>query len=299
SNNVVKGRISNLGEWTWGDTSTAVAGDMTSTVANALFPWALNGYTSISANAGAVYGYANGTGASAIYCVQGEYDGDQASGAAVRGIAKYAPAIGVHGQEVTHTGWAGYFDGDVYVNGSLGISDSIIKKNIKKLNSSLDKLMSISGYEYDFNTEKYENYSLNPRHQYGVIAQEVEKVFPELVVEKTINSTNSSRASIGNHESMKIKTVNYNGLIPITIEAIKEQQKLIDILYAKNIEQQKMIDSLQSAIKQQKTIIDQGQAENDNQNTAISGIKAENDTLKTKLLQMQQQLDNILQILKK
>jgi hypothetical protein len=248
--NVIRGRMSNLGEWTWGATGTAMVGDMTSTVANASFPWALNGYTSISANAGAVYGTASGTGATAIYCIQGEYNGDQTAGAAVRGLSNYTGGIGVHGQEITYTGWAGSFDGDVNCTGTyFNISDSLLKKNVVKLNGSLDKLMKISGYEYDFNTEKYKSYTLNPRHQYGVIAQEVERVFPELVAEKTINTTNCSRNAKGPHESMKIKEVSYNGLIPVIIEAMKEQQLMVDSLKTDNTQ-------LQNTIKEQTLLLD-------------------------------------------
>jgi hypothetical protein len=49
--------------------------------------------------------------------------------------------------------------------------------------------------------------------QIGVIAQDVEKVFPELV---------------GENEGYK--TTNYIGLIPVLIEAVKEQQQMIDEL---------------------------------------------------------------------
>jgi hypothetical protein len=254
SNNIVRGRLSNLGEFFIGTTATAMPGDLMNSVSNVTFPWAVNGYS--TQNGSGVYGAVQ-SGATFFGGVQGEYNGTNSAGAGVRGIATYVSAKGIHGQEVTYTGWAGYFDGDVYCSGTYFGSDSTIKKNISKLNGSLNKILSISGYEYDFNTEKFKSYSLSPRHQYGVIAQEVEKVFPELVVEKTITSTNVSRSSKpSENQSMKIKTVNYNGLFPVLIEAIKEQQKMIVDLQIKNAEQEKInkdfqnqLDVLNSSLK--------------------------------------------------
>jgi hypothetical protein len=237
SNNVLRGRVSNLGEWTWGATGTAMAGDLTSTVANAAFPWALNGYTSIAANAGAVYGLANGTGATAIYCIQGEYNGNQSGGAGVRGISMYNPGRGVHGQEITYTGWAGYFDGDVYCSGTYYGSDLKIKKNVTTITDPIEKLMKIRGVEYDLRVDEFPKYSFDKRHKFGVIAQEVELVFPEMVAEKEIFTTNCTRDTKDTIESMKIKTVNYTELIPVLVEAVKEQQLMIQ-------QQKEMIDKL-------------------------------------------------------
>ena len=245
SGNVFRGRVSALGEWTWGATGTAMAGDLTSTVANAAFPWALNGYTSIAANAGAVYGYANGTGTNAIYCIQGEYNGDQSNGAGVRGIAQFSSARGVHGQETTYVGWAGYFDGDVFCSGTYYGSDLKIKKNVSTILNPIDKLMKLRGVEYDLRVDEYPSFSFDKRHKFGVVAQELELVFPEMVAEKEIFSTNCTKENKAPNESMKIKTVNYIELIPVLIEAVKEQQQIIENLKLKNGELEKRIQKLE------------------------------------------------------
>jgi len=250
SNNVLRGRVSALGEWTWGATGTAMAGDLTSTVANAAFPWALNGYTSISANSGAVYGSANGTGVNAIYCIQGEYNGDQSNGAGVRGIASDAShARGVHGQQLdpTYTGWAGYFDGFVY--GSFGIlapSDLKIKKNIETISNPIDKLMKIRGVEYDFRVDEFPEFFFDRRHKFGVISQEVELVFPDMVMDREIYSTNCTKDNKNPHSTMKIKTMDYMELIPVLIEAVKEQQGIIENLKTKNESLEKRIQILEN-----------------------------------------------------
>jgi len=69
---------------------------------------------------------------------------------------------------------------------------------------------------YEFDQEKYEELQMADNIQYGLIAQEVEKILPELITKLRMT------------ESTPYKSVNYNALIPILIEAIKQQQKEID-----------------------------------------------------------------------
>jgi hypothetical protein len=83
SNNIVRGRLSSLGEFFIGTTNTVLAGDLMNGVGNATFPWAVNGYTDF--NGSGVYGRVN-AGATLFAGVQGEYFGTNAQGAGVRGI---------------------------------------------------------------------------------------------------------------------------------------------------------------------------------------------------------------------
>jgi hypothetical protein len=70
SNNIVRGRLTNLGEFFIGTTNTVVAGDLMGAVSNASFPFAVNGYSSF--NGAAVYGTIQG-GTTQFAGVQGEY----------------------------------------------------------------------------------------------------------------------------------------------------------------------------------------------------------------------------------
>ena len=83
-------------------------------------------------------------------------------------------------------------------------SDENLKTNIRTIEDPLAKVVQIRGVNFDWKETQ--------RPSLGVIAQEVEKVLPEPV---TDNGT---------------KTVNYNGLIGLLIETVKEQQKQIDTL---------------------------------------------------------------------
>lgn len=81
-------------------------------------------------------------------------------------------------------------------------SDEKLKKNIKTIENALDKVLSLRGVEYD-RTDIQD-------HQIGVIAQEVEKIIPEVVY------------------GDETKSVAYSNLIGLLIEAIKELNKKIE-----------------------------------------------------------------------
>jgi len=130
--------------------------------------------------------------------------------------------------------WAGFFRGDVGITGSLFFgSDKKLKTNIKLMNGSLEKIMKLKPSNYFFNNSKESNLlGLDKsKEQSGFIAQELEKVFPTLVSEKTapvLTKNSSSPVEIVNY-----KAVNYVGLIPYMIAATQEQQATIESLQSK------------------------------------------------------------------
>ena len=100
--------------------------------------------------------------------------------------------------------------GDTFISGVItstdynSASDINLKENVKLIENPVDKVLQLNGVTFDWKENK--------KSSMGVIAQDVEKVIPELV-------SNGS-----------IKTVNYNGLIGLLIEVVKEQQNEINIL---------------------------------------------------------------------
>ena len=88
-------------------------------------------------------------------------------------------------------------------------SDRNLKTNIQPLQDSLSKVLQLQGVSF--------NWKATGRSDDGLIAQDVEKVFPELV------STDSAG----------FKSVEYGNLVGVLVEAIKEQQKEIDSLKTK------------------------------------------------------------------
>jgi hypothetical protein len=100
--------------------------------------------------------------------------------------------------------------GNAWLAGTLTqASDARLKKNIQPLSSTLKNLNQINGYTYNWIKEQKDN-----EHQIGLLAQEVQKIYPQLVKEN-----NKGELS-----------VNYTGLIPVLLEGMKEQQKQIDEL---------------------------------------------------------------------
>ena len=94
------------------------------------------------------------------------------------------------------------FGQDVTVNGDVVISsDARLKSNIVSLGSTLPKLLQIDGKSYE----------MKGKQKIGVLAQEIQEVFPELVSE----------------DDNEMLAVNYQGLVPVLINALKEQDKII------------------------------------------------------------------------
>ena len=106
-------------------------------------------------------------------------------------------------------------------NNSYGaISDIKIKENIVDASPKLNKLLNVKVRQYNLK----DNASLN---QIGVIAQELETVFPSMVEEiKDIDAD-------GNDLGTTTKTVKYSVFVPILIKAIQEQQEIIEQLKGK------------------------------------------------------------------
>ena len=104
-------------------------------------------------------------------------------------------------------GYRLYVSGTIYATGNITAnSDLTLKKNLELITNPTDKLMQLNGYSYQWKSDD--------SHQYGVIAQEVEKILPYAV-------------STGNDG---IKGVSYNQIIPVLIEAVKEQKAKIENL---------------------------------------------------------------------
>jgi len=107
----------------------------------------------------------------------------------------------------TDNGYKLYVSGTIYATGNITAnSDLTLKKNLELITNPIDKLMQLNGYSYQWKSDD--------SHQYGVIAQEVEKILPYAV-------------STGNDGS---KGVSYNQIIPVLIEAVKEQKAKIENL---------------------------------------------------------------------
>ena len=119
------------------------------------------------------------------------------------------------------------FDGTTTIAGDLSInSDARLKANIISLGATLSKLLKIDGKSYTMKKDESE------KQKIGLLAQDIEKVFPELV-----------------SESNGVKSVNYQGLVPVLINALKEQDVMMKEQQRILSEQQSELDELKSMMK--------------------------------------------------
>jgi Chaperone of endosialidase len=167
------------------------------------------------------------------------------SGWAIWGTSNSSNAIGVRGTIPTNGSWlgyGGYFAGGIgYVNGLYNLSDARAKKNVSPLLGALDKVQQLRGVTYQYDTEAFGQFTGKDTRTYtGFIAQEVAQVLPEAVAEKYIVSdgtdTKGPLADMSGVERKTVTVVDYVSLVPVLVEAIKEQQQYIKLL-EKRIEQ--------------------------------------------------------------
>ncbi|MCF8359209.1 MAG: tail fiber domain-containing protein [Prolixibacteraceae bacterium] len=113
-----------------------------------------------------------------------------------------------------------------YAIDALFSSDRRLKENFRTIETPLQKILKMDGLKYDFisngnnslkSTRAENELSKHEKNQLGFIAQDLEKILPEAVF-------------YGEEEDQYY--VNYNAIIPVIVEAMKEQQVRIDNLEA-------------------------------------------------------------------
>ena len=164
----------------------------------------------------------------------GRYNDDTGS-SSVWNAADYVFTIG-DGTSASNRSNAMYVqkNGDVWIQGNLSqFSDERLKKHIDPIEGALESITQLNGVRYDWKNQE----QMGTDRQLGVIAQEIEVVYPELITEVE-----------------GYKAVNYIGLVPVLIEAVKTQQQMID-------NQGNNMDKLNQTVTNQNAIIANLQAE--------------------------------------
>jgi len=110
--------------------------------------------------------------------------------------------------------------GNLTIAGSYSPSDINLKTNIEELPDVLNVLDDIKPIKYKYKRDIEEGIDTV---KMGLIAQEVEKHFPELILENSIHDT----------EEQKFKSLNYNGMIPILLKAVQELSSKVNELEKK------------------------------------------------------------------
>lgn len=142
--------------------------------------------------------------------------------------------------------------GNVLANNVSVPSDVRFKHHIVTYPNALETLLNLRGVTYEYNRAAFPAMNFNGGRQVGFIAQEVEKILPELV----------------HTDSNGYKSVTYTNVVPVLVEAVKAQQRQIDLLKAGQ-------KSAEATTKQ------------------LSALESENRELKALLLDMAQRMQRL------
>lgn len=119
--------------------------------------------------------------------------------------------------------YAGFFTGDVMVNGNLAwTSDENLKENTNTITDAMSVIEQLNPVSFEFKqTGIYERMNMPEGNQFGMLAQEVEQILPELVGTSIFPAEFDS---LGNETAAAIefKTMNYEALIPILTKVLQE-----------------------------------------------------------------------------
>lgn len=137
--------------------------------------------------------------------------------------------------------YAGWFEGDVHVNGLFTSSDSIIKHNIQPVNNVSQQLQQLQPVSFQYTNAAVPQLNLSAGNHYGLIAQQVEQVFPELVQNTQVAPVYDSLGQVV-HPAATVKSVNYMEIIPLLIGTFQEQQQKI-------AQQDSMLQALQQQMQ--------------------------------------------------
>ena len=142
--------------------------------------------------------------------------------------------------------YALFSDGTSYFNGSIqGVgtysytSDRKLKKDIQPIGSALSTISRIKPSSYQFRRGEFGSMNLPEGKHYGLIAQELQEVLPELVSQQHFLPRAKGREKVTGFDYLG---VNYNELIPILIKGMQEQQAIIE-------QQQSLLEQLQKRVE--------------------------------------------------
>ena len=197
-----------------GQSTTASAAFTTAigynTTASGSYSTAMGRYTTASGFTSTAMGWST-TASDYSSTVIGQYNSSGSSATSADSFSTSAPAFVIgNGADSSNKSDAFkvMFNGDTTVSNDLTVSgdvvvssDARLKSNIVSLGSTLSRLLLIDGKSYE----------MKGKQKIGVLAQDIKEVFPELVTE----------------DDNEMLAVNYQGLVPVLINALKEQEERI------------------------------------------------------------------------
>lgn len=207
-----------------------------------------------------VYGYGSSSGVYGYGTTYGVYGYSYSGTGGVYGQGAYAIAVngnstnnyggvftstsfhGIYAKTSSTAGniYAAVFQGNTYSYGAYLTSDERVKKNISVVKSGMDLINQLQPKTYEFKRDgKYIHLNLPQGNQYGLLAQDVEKILPGLVGEAPLEIQAPEEATVQKPEAgkpiaqpekpverkietMPVKAINYTALIPLMIKGMQE-----------------------------------------------------------------------------
>ena len=105
-----------------------------------------------------------------------------------------------------------HVSGRLKTTGINETSDLRLKKDVNQIDGALENVLQMRGVTYNWRTEEFPEMGLNDDVQHGLIAQELEEIIPDLVLT----------------DQEGYKSIEYTHLVPVLIEALKEQNRIIE-----------------------------------------------------------------------
>jgi len=197
-----------------------------------------------SVNGNGVYGYNSGGNAAGVYGYSTGGTGSVGVTGYCAGVGYGMSAYGTSGSGIYATStsnYAGYFAGDILAS-SYQTSDAKLKQDIKDVTTAMDIISQLHPKLYSFrNDGNYKLMNLPKGLHYGLIAQDVEKVLPNIVKDSKFETAlatppalptgkEGTKPAQAQSETIDFKAVNYTELIPLLIKGMQEQQQEINNL---------------------------------------------------------------------
>jgi len=175
----------------------------------------------------AIRGHTDGNG----FGVLAEATGPVGFGAEVYSSHSYGLWAGT-GNSATY---AGFFSGDVYCTGNYLGSDQNLKQNIRDYSGGINIINQLRPKRFQYRQDGYFQFMNLPKGDHcGLVAQDVERVLPDLVKDTKFFPAKATPLSesddLQNSTALDFKALNYTELIPIMIKALQEQQQEIEEL---------------------------------------------------------------------
>ena len=108
------------------------------------------------------------------------------------------------------------------------LTDSEIKKNVSDISNPLQSIAKLEPRVFEYNNDKYKELRLPSGTQYGFTVENIQAVFPSLV------RTENKSYLVGKNLSRQatIKSVDFEGLVPILVASIQQLQNEVELLKA-------------------------------------------------------------------